>query len=167
MEGGSVQHDRGARATLLVLTLATSCSVAPVVDVSVEPTPSASGTTECEAATQESVYAIAAGLIVHPTRGTLRNAFAVPLQTESPSGFTYVVAAEIDGVGIEGNGEIGTWAVGELGGEPIVAANSLAQRWSDWGVAGTEGSPADLERLAVAGSDAAAAAHECVAIANG
>jgi hypothetical protein len=55
-----------------------------------------------------------------------------------------VVAAEIDGEGMEGDGEIGTWVVGELGGGPIVAANNMAQEFSDWGSAAEDGSPADV-----------------------
>jgi len=109
-------------------------------------------------ATPESGPAIAEGLTVQGG-GTLRDAYAVALAPDL--GFGYVVAAEIDGQGMEGNGEIGTWAVGELGGGPIFAANTLAQEFSDWGAAANEGSPADLARDAVAASDEASAAEAC------
>jgi hypothetical protein len=110
--------------------------------------------------TPESAAAIADGLTVGGG-GTLRQAFAVPLSFESDLNLGFVVAAEIDGPGIEGDGEVGTWAVGELGGGPIFAANQLAQEFSEWGAAASEGSAADLARDAVANSDEAAAAEAC------
>jgi hypothetical protein len=63
---------------------------------------------------------------------------------------------------MEGDGEIGTSAVGELGGGPSVAANAFAQEFSDWGAAATEDSPMDLARDAVADSAEAPAAEDCL-----
>ena len=108
-------------------------------------------------ATPESATAIAEGLTVQGG-GTLRDAFAEELGFVSG----FVVAAEIDGPGMEGDGEVGTWSVGELGGGPIVAANSIAQEFSDWGAAAAEGSSADQARDAVANSAEASAAEDCV-----
>ena len=119
--------------------------------------PSTADTAECQA-TPESATSIAEGLTV-TGGGSLRNAFAVPLPPGQ--GFLYVVAAEIDGSGIEGDGDIGTWAVGELGGGPIFAVNALAQEFSEWGAAATDGSPADLARDAVGATAEARTAEEC------
>ncbi len=109
--------------------------------------------------TPESGALIAEGLTVQGG-GTLRDAYAVPLAPGLNFGF--VVAAEIDGPGMEGDGEIGTWAVGELGGGPIFAVNTMAQEFSEWGAAASEGSPADVARDAVAANDASWLVLECI-----
>ena len=117
-------------------------------------------TGEC-IATPESAASIAEGLTV--TDGTLRNAFAVPLRGGAQFGLLFVVAAEIDGPGLEGDGDIGTWATGELGGGPIFAANAVAQEFSDWDAATEEGVAGfTWPRDAVATSDQASIAEACV-----
>ena len=112
-------------------------------------------------ATPESAASIAEGLTV--TDGTLRNAFAVPVRGGAEFGLLFVVAAEIDGPGLEGDGEIGTWATGELGGGPIFAANAVAQEFSDWDAAAEEGvAGLTWPRDAIATSDQALMAEACV-----
>jgi hypothetical protein len=106
----------------------------------------------------ESTLAIVDGLTV-PGGGRLRTACAVPVTGSDD--FAFVVAAEIDGPGMEGDGEIGTWAVGVLGGGPIVAVNSTAREFSAWGSAVEEGSPMDVARDAIARSPQAQAAEDC------
>jgi hypothetical protein len=165
---------RTLRFGIVAVLLLAACDRASVISPSTDPGASptatvatASATTAATAAanldciaTPESAAAIADGLTV-PGGGTLREAFAVPLSFESDSNLGFVVAAEIDGPGIEGDGEVGTWAVGDLGGGPIFAANQLVQEFSEWGAAASEGSTVDLARDAVANSDEAAAAWAC------
>ena len=113
-------------------------------------------------ATPESAASIAEGLTI--ADGTLRNAHAVPLRGGAEFGLLFVVAAEVDGRGLEGDGEIGTWATGELGGRPIFAANAIAQEFSDWDAAAEEGVAGfTWPRDAVATSDQALTAEACVA----
>lgn len=82
--------------------------------------------------TPEAAASIGDGLTV-TGGGSLRDAVAVALPASSESGVGFVVAAEIDGPGMEGDGEVGTWAVGELAGGPTIAANTIAQEFSEWG----------------------------------
>jgi hypothetical protein len=115
-------------------------------------------TPECVAA-PESATTIAEGLTVQG--GTLRDAYAVAL----PAGhdFEYVVAAEIDGTGLEGDGHIGTWATGPLGDRRIFAANAVAQEHSKWAAEADAGSPIDFGRDLVANSAEAVIAETCAA----
>ena len=69
--------------------------------------------------------------------GTLRSAWAV-LNPASPG--SYFVAAEIDGPGMEGNGEIGVWMTRldlngtfEGGTSYIASVNAMAEEFSEWG----------------------------------
>jgi len=114
-------------------------------------------------ATPESATSIAEGLTVQGG-GTLRDAYAVALPASYD--FEYVVAAEVDGAGLEGDGHIGTWATGPLGGGPIFAANAVAQEHSKWAAEANYGSPADLGRLLVADSAEAVIAEACAAGSN-
>lgn len=114
-------------------------------------------TSDC-AISPESTLAIVDGLTVQGG-GKLRTSYAVP--NTGSDDFGFVVAAEIDGPGMEGDGDIGTWAVGALGGGPIVAANSIAQEFSAWGSAVEEGSQMDVARDAIARSRQAQAAEDC------
>jgi hypothetical protein len=85
----------------------------------------------------------------------------VPLPAGSEHGFKFVVAAEIEATGgLYGKGEIGSSAVGELPGGPIVAADSVAQNLSNWGPA-NDGSPLDLARDEIAASAEASGAELC------
>jgi hypothetical protein len=56
----------------------------------------------------------------------------------------YYVSAVILGPGFEGEETVGTWATNSLrpGGGLIMAADSMAREFSDWGEAAEEGSPA-------------------------
>jgi hypothetical protein len=88
---------------------------------------------------------------------------AVPLPAEEFAPYGYVVAAWIADGGLYGDdGGIGTWAVGELRGGPILALNATARELSERGAAAMEGSPADAVRDAVAQSEEAYAAEVCV-----
>lgn len=86
--------------------------------------------------------------------GTLRNAWAV-----KSSDFLKVwfLAAEMDFVGAEGNGEIGVWATNNL--EPVVgffSVNGLALEFTDW----ADG-PASAAKLSM-NDDGASEAEACV-----
>jgi len=111
--------------------------------------------------TPEAAALIAPGLTVQGG-GTLRNAYAVPLPDNDE--FGYIVAAEIDGAGMEGDGDIGTWAVldisGGPGANPIIAVNDLARASSRWGTADAR-SPLDAATNAAGRSAEADAAEEC------
>jgi hypothetical protein len=145
---------------ILAIPLA-ACAASDATDDPPSQAATSSTAGEC-IATPESAASIAEGLTV--SAGTLRNAFAVPLRGGAEFGLLFVVAAEIDGAGLEGNGEIGTWATGELGGGPIFAANAVAQEFSDWDAAAEEGvAGLTWPRDAVATSDQASMAEACVA----
>lgn len=61
--------------------------------------------------------------------------------------YFYVVAAEIQGT----DGQIGVWATGSwLGGARVMALDENARRWSDWGTAISEESPAGRQRSRLA-----------------
>jgi hypothetical protein len=114
--------------------------------------------------TPEAAAFIAHGLTVQGG-GRLRNAFAVPLADNDE--FGYIVAAELDGPGMEGGGDIGTWAVLEIGGGPdgsplgpIIAVNTIAQEFSRWGTADAS-SPLDAATNAAGRSEEADAAEKC------
>ena len=67
------------------------------------------------------------------------------------------LAAEIDGPGIEGDGEVGVWLVTDISGgsTPIFAINAEAHKFSEWG--------ADVKREMASMSDPdAQEALECV-----
>lgn len=90
----------------------------------------------CQPADRSALDAIESGLTVQGG-GALPNGEAV----ESQDTDIWFVGAEIDGPGIEEDGDVGVWAVtedptqkGSLGG--IHAVNGLAREFSDWGAAG-------------------------------
>ena len=98
---------------------------------------------------------------------TLRDGQAAPLPArfnEKPQPQTYVIAAEVDGPGYEGDGHVGTWVAGgqptaaDLGG--LVAGNELARQVTEWGSVITPGSPADVKRNDAL-AEAGAAAEAC------
>jgi len=100
----------------------------------------------CKAAPRALVNAIAARLT---QRETLQNAQAV----RSPTKRVWFVSAEIDGPGLEGDGEIGTWAkAGPLtpaGGVILAVDTVFAQVLSGW-------EPGDRTYSAVTMDDAGA-----------
>lgn len=110
----------------------------------------------CESVSPTTLEAIASGLTV-TGGGTLRDGQAVRSEDFERVWF---VAAEIDGSGIEGDGEVGVWATngdpasGEVGS--IFAVDTYAQESSDWG----PGDQTDDE-LTMA-DDGAQEAQDCV-----
>lgn len=113
----------------------------------------------CEEAPRNTLDDITTGLTAQGA--TLRSGTAAALPREfeeTPLPWRYIVAAEIDGPGFEGDGQIATWLVSgitveESGG--IVAGNELARQISDWGSAGRAGSPADQKRDRALATEAA------------
>ena len=66
---------------------------------------------------------------------TLRDGWAVPNPNPASPGSHYI-AAEIDGPGMEGRGEIGVWMMGPKGawetGGYVASVNGLAEEFSQW-----------------------------------
>lgn len=117
-------------------------------------------TAACQPASRTVLDAIEEGLTVSGG-GELREGQVVP--AEGLGSVAYVVAAEIDGPGIDGDGDIGAWGVGDLkGGGPIYAANAVAREMSDWGSAAVEGSAADDFMNEIRDSAEADAAAACM-----
>jgi hypothetical protein len=109
-------------------------------------------TGRCEKVSSAVLNAIAEGLTV-TGGGTLRNGYAV-----KSDDFTkvYMVAADIQGTGMEGDGEVGVWATNSLdGGGLIFAVDGLAKEFSDWGHGDT------TDAHITQSSDGVAEAKEC------
>jgi hypothetical protein len=84
----------------------------------------------CEKISSAVLSAIAEGLTVSGS-GTLRNGYAVKSKDFSK---VYMVAADIQGIGMEGEGEVGVWATNSLDGTGLVfAVDGLAKEFTDWG----------------------------------
>jgi hypothetical protein len=84
----------------------------------------------CEKVSSAVLNAIAEGLTVSGS-GTLRNGYAVKSKDFSK---VYMVAADIQGTGMEGNSEIGVWATNSLDGTGLIfAVDGFAKEFSDWG----------------------------------
>jgi hypothetical protein len=106
----------------------------------------------CERVSSAVLNAIAEGLTVSGS-GTLRNGYAVKSKDFSK---VYMVAADIQGVGMEGDGEIGVWATNSLDGTGLIlAVDGLAKEFSDWGDGDTTN--ANITQS----SDGVAEAKEC------
>jgi hypothetical protein len=87
-------------------------------------------TGRCEKVSSAVLNAIAEGLTV-TGGGTLRGGYAVKSKDFSK---VYMVAADIQGTAMEGNGEIGVWATNSLDGTGLIlAVDGLAKEFSDWG----------------------------------
>jgi hypothetical protein len=87
-------------------------------------------TASCRRAPQKVLNRIEAGLEVDGG-GKLRNGYAV---RSGDFKKVYMVAADIQGPGLEGNDDIGVWAVTFLGnGGLTYAVDNVAQEFSDWG----------------------------------
>jgi hypothetical protein len=85
--------------------------------------------------------------------GTLRNGHAVKSNDFSK---VYMVAADIQGGDMEGNGEVGVWATNSLDGTGLIfAVDGFAKEFSDWGHGDT--TDANITQS----SDGAAEAKEC------
>jgi hypothetical protein len=63
---------------------------------------------------------------------------------------------------MESGSAVGVWATGPDGAGPIVALNSFAREFSDWGDAAQPGSKAAQNRDQLAGYDEADNAIKCV-----
>jgi len=109
-------------------------------------------TGRCELVSSAVLNAIAEGLTVNGG-GTLRNGYAVKSDDFSK---VYMVAADIQGTGMEGDGEVGVWATNSLdGGGLIFAVDGLAKKFSDWGHGDT------TDAHITQSSDGVAEAKEC------
>jgi hypothetical protein len=87
-------------------------------------------TGRCEKVSSAVLNAIAEGLTV-TGGGTLRNGYAVKSDDFSK---VYMVAADIQGTGMEGDNEIGVWATNSLDGTGLIfAVDGHAKEFSDWG----------------------------------
>jgi hypothetical protein len=108
----------------------------------------------CEKVSSVVLNAIAEGLTVSGS-GTLRGGYAVKSNDFSK---VYMVAADIQGTGMEGNGEVGVWATNSLDGNgSIFAVDGLAKEFSDWGHGDTTDANITLS------SDGVSEAKECAA----
>jgi hypothetical protein len=106
----------------------------------------------CEKVSNAVLNAIAEGLTV-TGGGTLRNGYAVKSDDFNK---VYMVAADIQGSDMEGNGEIGVWATNSLDGHgSIFAVDGFAKEFSDWGHGDT------TDANITASSDGVAEAKEC------
>ena len=93
-------------------------------------TPATTVVGRCEKVSSALLNAIAEGLTVSGG-GALREGYAVKSNDFSK---VYMVAADIQGTGMEGDGEIGVWATNSLDGSgPIFAVDGLAKKFSNWG----------------------------------
>jgi hypothetical protein len=87
-------------------------------------------TGRCEKVSSAVLNAIAEGLTV-TGGGTLRNGYAVKSDDFSK---VYMVAADIQGAGMEGDNEIGVWATKSLDSAGLIfAVDGVAKEFSDWG----------------------------------
>ncbi len=79
------------------------------------------------------------------------------VRLEPPVGqYAYVVAAEVEG-------EIGVWGVGPwLGGARVLSVDDVARRWSTWGTAIPDDSPAGRQRAELARRPEVATVRACV-----
>ena len=95
---------------------------------------------------------IAEGLTVDGG-GSLRYAQAV---RSSEFDSVWFVAAEIDGAGIEADGDVGVWATNDLSDGLIFSVNALAREFSDWGDGGRTDAAFSMA------NDGAEEARDCV-----
>jgi hypothetical protein len=124
---------------LLALTcaaLVAACSGTDTVDSNnrtESPEATGSPTTvvgRCEKVSSAVLNAIADGLTVSGS-GALRNGYAVKSKDFSK---VYMVAADIQGTGMEGDNEIGVWTTNSLDGAGLIlAVDEVAKEFSDWG----------------------------------
>jgi hypothetical protein len=109
-------------------------------------------TSRCDEASTALLAAIAAGLSVDG-EGALPRGSVV---RSSDYKKLYFAAAEIDGPGLEGKGDVGVWVTNSLSGEGLImSVNSMAEEFSDWALG--EASDANTTMS----DDGAAEAEEC------
>lgn len=89
--------------------------------------PEASRASDCQPVSRTTLDAIEQGLTVSGG-GTLRNGWTVQ------RGDWWYIAAEIDGAGMEDEGQVGIWATDdpETAGT-LIMADAIAREFSDWG----------------------------------
>lgn len=116
---------------------------------------------ECRDADTALVEGIASGLTVHGG-GALEQATAVTVVPERRNDQGWpetIIAAQITGEGMDG--VVGAWATAETGG-PIMAIDTMAREFSDWGAAAQPGSRAADVRDTIADFPEVEAAKGCV-----
>jgi hypothetical protein len=126
-------------------------------------------TSRCVNVPPATVRAIADGLTTSG-RGSLRFAHAVEADADEDfrgvSMPLYLVSADIQAPGLEGSDEIATWvltrSLRETGIGLIVAVDSIASEFSEWGEAANEGSPVDEWRDGLRDDDAYDESRDCV-----
>lgn len=109
----------------------------------------------CRSVPPALVSAIETGLTV-TGGGTLHNTQAVKSRDFNRVWF---ISAEIDGPGLEGEGDIGTWAKSgplAVGGGLILSIDAVAQEFSDWGHGDTTDANLTMD------DDGASGSHDCV-----
>jgi hypothetical protein len=106
----------------------------------------------CEAASNALLRKIEAGLTVHGG-GSLQTGYFTRSRDFDN---VYMVAAEVQGPGLEENGDVGVWSTNRTNGAGLTyAVDPVAQKFSDWG---------DADEIAAAitvGDDGVARARKC------
>jgi hypothetical protein len=118
-------------------------------------TEEATGSDRCENVPPGLVQGIATGLTVGGG-GTLTNAKAVKSNDFER---VYFISADIDGPGLEGPDDIGTWAKSgplRVGGGLILSVDAVAKEFSDWGDGGSTDAMLSMD------DDGAEESKECV-----
>jgi hypothetical protein len=86
---------------------------------------------ECRKASKKLMTAVAAGLEVSGGEGALRRGRVVRSKDFDK---VFMVAADIQGQGLEGSDDVGVWATNSPTGEGLIfAVDGVAQEFSDWG----------------------------------
>jgi hypothetical protein len=111
--------------------------------------------TKCQRASRRLLDAIETGLTV--TRGgNLRRGYIVQSKDFEK---VYMVAADIQGSGMQGSDDIGVWATNSPQGEGVIyAVDGFAQEFSDWG---------DADKIAAAIDQTADGVEEARSCAKG
>jgi hypothetical protein len=143
-------------ATMLVLAAIVSAGCDTNVDAGPADGDTTDASSRCESVSRKLLHAITTGLTVSGG-GSLSEAAAV---RSSDFEKVWFVAAEIDGPGLEGSGDVGIWATnGDPSRRPsglIFAVDAIAKEFSDWG----DGSTADAQ-LSIS-DDGAQEAADCL-----
>ena len=177
-----VLSGRGGVAAVALLTLvagaAVGCSRDPQTGDGVpstrvqDPFLPADGTTttefvaQCEAVDQGARDRIASGLTVEGASLEFGAAVRLPSRfADPPTVMRYVVAAELEGQGYEGAGDILVWLTSGITEDPeeVVAGNAAAEELSTWGDDISDGSAADRKRDAAMSTPDPRQAEGCVA----
>ena len=120
-------------------TAATQTEPSPILEASPTPAPTPGSEqaasqpqdSRCEEVSQAMLNLIEDQLTVDGG-GSLRNGFAVKSEDYEN---VYMIAADIQGAGLDGDGQVGVWAANSLepqGSLIILAVDGLAKEFSDW-----------------------------------